>query len=181
MNLKNEYVKGISAKRFIEAMDTEQKTLHKAHDRRADIAEYKEKLKGFSTPVRILVITEPWCGDSAATLPVILKLIDGLDTIEIRFLYRDENPDLMDKYLTNGVRAIPKFIFMDGYFNELATWGPRPKAAQDIFESHREQIKTGEIEKSDVIRKIRNFYPRDRGQATAEEFVSILQDLSTRT
>jgi hypothetical protein len=124
--------------------------------------------------LKILVLTEPWCGDSSAVLPVIEKLFQDHD-VEIRILLRDQNPELMDQFLTHGGRSIPVFLFLDGQGQFLTRFGPRPSAAQAIFERHREDIKAGRIERSEVSRKIRNFYARDRGQAIISEVIAGLK------
>lgn len=126
--------------------------------------------------LKILVITEPWCSDSTAVLPVIEKLFRK-NNVEIRILLRDQNPELMDQFLTNGGRSIPVFLFLDGQGQFVMRFGPRPAAAQAIFENHREDIKAGRIERSEVSRKIRNFYARDRGQAIISEVIAGLKNV----
>src|SRR5262245_63360401 len=70
---------------------------------------------------RILIITEDWCGAAIASLPFVLKLVERVPDIETRIFLRDQNPDLMDQYLKNGVyRSIPVFAFLDEQMNELA-------------------------------------------------------------
>lgn len=150
----------------------DQKALHEHHYKKANPEEYCEGIP----PLNILIITEPWCGDSLAIVPVLLKYFENKEDVQIRFLLRDENLDLIDRYLTNGGRAIPKFIVMDADYNELFNWGPRPVKVQQIFEDHRQQISDGEIEKSDVIKKIRAFYAKDRGKAILEDFLKILKE-----
>ena len=80
-----------------------------------------------------VVLSEGWCGDAAENLPAIAKLIELTDKIDLRILLRDENPELMEAYLTNGNRSIPKLIVLDDKTKtELFTWGPRPKLFQDM-------------------------------------------------
>jgi hypothetical protein len=80
------------------------------------------------------VITETWCGDSAQNLPVIGKLAElSNGKIDLRIILRDLNPLWIDTYHTNGSKSIPKLIAFDSHRNELFTWGPRPKEAQEIL------------------------------------------------
>ena len=60
-----------------------------------------------------LVISEGWCGDAAQNMPVVEKIVDEMPNVEIRYVLRDENLELMDQYLTNGGRSIPKALFVD--------------------------------------------------------------------
>ncbi|MFD1927756.1 thioredoxin family protein [Sporosarcina siberiensis] len=54
----------------------------------------------------ILVITEDWCGDAMLNNPILRKIGEAAK-LDIRVVYRDEDTDLIDKYLTNGGRSIP--------------------------------------------------------------------------
>jgi hypothetical protein len=178
--LSEKFAAGMRADQFIALLDVDQKALHEAHYRRAEIEKFRERLAGDLPPLRIIVLTEPWCGDSKAIVPVVLKLLEGFDQVEVRFLLRDANPDLMDRYLTKGARSIPKIIVMDEDYRELAVWGPRPAAAQSIYEENRAKIESGEIEKSEVIKRIRNYYAKDNGRTIAEDFGRTLLEAASR-
>ncbi|MGB0176819.1 MAG: thioredoxin family protein, partial [Owenweeksia sp.] len=81
-----------------------------------------------------LVITEGWCGDAAHALPVIHKLAGLNNSIDLRLVLRDDNLELMDQYLTNGGRSIPKLIRLRKKDQaEISNWGPRPEPAQQMF------------------------------------------------
>ena len=125
--------------------------------------------------LKILVITEPWCGDSLALLPVIKKISEVAENWQIRVTLRDKNKDLIDQFLTNGSRAIPIFLFLsrDGYL--LFSWGPRPAVAAEIYDAHRAAISNGTIDKQRVLKKIRTFYAKDRGLLTLTEIVNLLR------
>ena len=80
-----------------------------------------------------LIITEHWCGDGAQIVPVqaaIARASQG--RIEARVLFRDDNLKIMDHFLTNGGRSIPKTILLDDAFKVKGSWGPRPKEAADM-------------------------------------------------
>ena len=57
-----------------------------------------------------LIITEGWCGDAAQCIPTIEKIAAESKNIETHYVLRDENLDLIDEYLTNNARSIPKLI-----------------------------------------------------------------------
>ncbi len=173
MTLKATFEKGLTPQQYAQLLG-EQKDLHELHYRRAEISdEAVTALRGLA-PRRVLVITEPWCGDSLAVLPVVLKLFDRAGSSDIRILLRDQNLELIDRYLTRGGRAVPIVVFLDEAGEELFHWGPRPAPAQAIFEEHREDINAGRIDKSEVIKQIRNFYGRDRGRSIVEELLQRL-------
>ena len=60
-----------------------------------------EALSLLSSPSIWLVITEAWCGDSAQLLPVLNHLQKAVSNMDIRVVWRDENIQLMDRFLTN--------------------------------------------------------------------------------
>lgn len=75
-----------------------------------------------------LVLTEDWCVDSAFSLPIISEAVSRNPNVNMRILLRDDNLDIMDRYLTNGGRSIPKLVVFDEFGRELLSWGPRPDA-----------------------------------------------------
>lgn len=93
-----------------------------------------DDLSKINEPVTWLILVEPWCGDVAQNLPFIYKAAELNQNIDLRIILRDENLDVMDEYLTNGGRAIPKMIALDKNLSELATWGPRPGSVQRMLE-----------------------------------------------
>lgn len=125
-----------------------------------------------------MVLTENWCGDSAQTLPYIAELANTSENIKLRILYRDENLDIMDQYLTNGKsRSIPKLVSFDEDGNELFQWGPRPKEAQSLVS---EEISKGR-EKHDVYQDLHLWYNKNKGKAIEDEFRTLLETVQNST
>lgn len=122
-----------------------------------------------------LVITEAWCGDAAHNVPVLNALAEKSENIELKLVLRDENLELMDQYLTNGGRSIPKLIRLDKESLEvLDTWGPRPKTNQDLVT----QAKADGRDYQDYVKDVQIWYARDRGQSMQKE---ILESVSQET
>lgn len=170
MNLQSYYEKALSLKGY-EALLGDQRSLHDLHYKKAQTAnQYSNAKKN-----KILVITEPWCGDSLAILPVIMRLFEA--EWEIKVSLRDQNEDLIDQFLTKGGRAIPIVLFLDADGNLLGKFGPRPEKVQNIFEEHRQDINDGKIEKSQVIKKIRTFYSKDKGATIAHAVDEVVQKM----
>ncbi len=90
-----------------------------------------------------MVLTEDWCGDSAFSLPIIALAADLNDNVTLRILRRDENLDIMDKYLTSGSRSIPKLVAFSTEGEELFQWGPRPRAAAELRKQLKAKGKSG--------------------------------------
>ncbi len=175
MDLKGAFEVGLGPEEYDRLLSDEQRRLHALHARRAEVDEGAVEAIRHSNLARILVITEPWCGDSLAILPVVLELFSRAGR-EVRIVRRDENPDLIDRYLTNGGRAIPIVIGLDEGYGELFRWGPRPQPAQRILEDAREDLAAGRIDKAEIHKRIRAFYSKDRGRTIVEELKERLLD-----
>ncbi|HQU86641.1 MAG TPA: thioredoxin family protein [Pyrinomonadaceae bacterium] len=131
------------------------------------------KAKNVSRKMIWLIITEGWCGDAAQNIPTIEKIAAENENIETRYVLRDENLELMDKYLTNGGRSIPKLIALDAEtFEELGTWGPRPQAAMDYFY----ELKKQGLEKPEMMEKIQRWYLADKEKSLQTEFEILLAE-----
>ncbi len=101
--------------------------------------ELAEAVQSLSGPQWWMVITEPWCGDSAFCLPVIVRAAKLNEEISVRILHRDDHLDIMDQYLTGGSRSIPKLVAFSEDGAELFQWGPRPDEAQALFDRLKDQ------------------------------------------
>ncbi|UUV21823.1 thioredoxin family protein [Paenimyroides aestuarii] len=121
-----------------------------------------------------LVLTESWCGDAAQNVPVLKKLAEMNPQIDLRMALRDDNDELMQKYLTNGGKSIPKLIAVSADLEkELFTWGPRPAAAQvevkrllDENGGFNEKVKEG----------IQIWYNHDKGISMQQELIDLLKN-----
>jgi hypothetical protein len=118
--------------------------------------------------LKLLVIAEDWCGDASNTVPVLARLVDLAPGLELRVVQRDENPELMDRYLTNGSRSIPIVIALDDQFQEIGHWGPRPGQLQSWVMANR-----GTIPKAELYPQVRKWYARDRGESTLREVLKV--------
>jgi hypothetical protein len=116
---------------------------------------------------KLLVLAEDWCGDASSTIPILAKLADRLPGLELRILRRDEHPEVMDRYLTNGSRSIPIVIALDEEFRELGHWGPRPGELQAWVMANR-----AAIPKAELYPQVRQWYARDRGETTVREVLA---------
>ncbi len=128
-----------------------------------------EKVGESGGSLRLLVIAEDWCGDAANTVPVLGKLGDEAEGIDVRIIRRDDNPEVMDRYLTNGARSIPIAILLDPEFNEIGYWGPRPKELQQWVMDNKDRIP-----KEERYPQVRRWYAKDKGESTLRELLELL-------
>jgi len=134
-------------------------------------AETTAKIKGIDRKTTMLVLTESWCGDAAPTVPVMNKIAELSENIELRIILRDENTELMNRFLTNGAMSIPKVLFLDPENKVLTDWGPRPKPAAQLVEAHKAEHG---ILLPEIKEEIQQWYNKDKGQTTLVELLSCL-------
>jgi hypothetical protein len=140
-------------------------------------AELKAAAKQVSRSMLWLVITEGWCGDAAQNIPAIEKIAAESEKIETRYVLRDENLELIDRFLTNGARAIPKLIALDAEtFEALGFWGARPAAAQKLFDD----LKAQGVAKPLIMENLQRWYNADAQTSIQKEFVELLKLWSVR-
>ena len=129
----------------------------------------QEKIKQVQ-PQKWLILTEGWCGDAAQNIPILIKMADFAPQIEIRFLLRDEHLTIMDLYLTNGGRSIPKLIALSADWKELFNWGPRPLPAQELLV----ELKKENLPFKLLAEKLHKWYADDKNIHLQEEFLALL-------
>ncbi len=151
------------------------KRLDKTFELRPEVS---EALNNLSRKLNWVVITEGWCGDAAQNVPVLVKVAEAsAGKINLEFVLRDQNLELMDQYLTNGGRSIPKLICFDAETQEeLGTWGPRPAEAQDLFM----RLKEEGLPKEDFITAVHNWYAADKAQSLQLEMAALLKKWNTQ-
>lgn len=164
MNLKNWFIKGLTAQEYILSMNENQEkllTIYQQYQLSDEAYDHMTAL--IKKEIKAVVLTEDWCGDAMVNVPIFLKLAHS-SLIDVSFLHRDQHLELMDQYLTNGkARSIPIIVFFDKEGNELGKWGPR----------------AGEIEK--IVSELKNDLPgqgtEDYKQAFKEQFIPKMHDL----
>ncbi len=133
--------------------------------------ESKQVLSLITKKQQWIVITELWCGDSAQSIPVMQKLVQLNNNIDLKILFRDSNLDFMELYLTKGGRSIPKLIVFDENGNEVFQWGPRPVEGQNLFT----KLKNEGLEKTEISKELHLWYGRNRGKEVEKELVELLR------
>ena len=124
-----------------------------------------------NSPQTWVLITENWCGDSAQNIPYIVEIAKLNKLVDFKIVHRDDNLELMDMYLTNGTRSIPKLIVLKENEEEIFQWGPRPKEAQELVSLLKNQGKA----KEEFLEQLHLWYGRNRGKALETELKILLE------
>lgn len=132
----------------------------------------KQNVESFTKNTTWLVITESWCGDAAHVIPVINKIAELNANIDFKIVLRDDNDALMNQFLTNGGRAIPKLIMIDNDTNTVVnTFGPRPSVATKMVNDYK--AKYGKLT-PEFKEDLQRWYNKDKGQSTIEDLLHLL-------
>lgn len=129
------------------------------------------QLKNLRHKAYWLIVTEHWCGDASQSLPAfhaIAELSEG--KIDLKLVYRDKNEDLMNAYLTNGTRSIPKLIQLDEHFNVTGIWGPRPTIAQKLVK----ELKSDPATAATYANELHLWYAKNKLQDLEKEALQLI-------
>ncbi len=135
----------------------------------------REKIESVDSKITFLALSESWCGDAAPSLPVVNKIAELNPNIDLKIVLRDENLDLMDEFLTNGSRSIPKVVVFDVEAHEvIGEWGPRPSVATQMVEDYKKEH--GHLD-AQFKQDLQVWYNKDKGQNTLKDISSLLLDI----
>ena len=119
-----------------------------------------------------LLITEGWCGDAAQIAPIINKMSLESDKVNLKVVLRDENEELMNQFLTNGTKSIPKLIVLDQNDEVISSWGPRPSIATKMVTNYKE--KHGGLD-ANFKKELQVWYNKNKGENIQEDVVAFLE------
>ncbi|RFZ90704.1 thioredoxin family protein [Mucilaginibacter conchicola] len=121
-------------------------------------------------PQQWIIITEPWCGDAAHTLPFMIKMAGLNDKISYDIQLRDSEPFLINSYLTGTAKSIPKFVVRDSTGADVFVWGPRPQAAQKIYND----LKALNADHDVISEALQQWYNQNKGVSFMDELTKLL-------
>lgn len=135
--------------------------------------EVKASLSNLQANYLWLVISEGWCGDAAQLVPIINKMAELSEKIDFRIVLRDENEALMNQFLTNGGKAIPKLLILDAEtLTVLSDWGPRPEGAKNLILDYKARY--GVVDET-AKTELQKWYLHDKGLSTQNEIMALVE------
>jgi len=128
--------------------------------------------KNFEGNLTWIVITESWCGDAAQSMPAMNKLAELSPNIEFKVVLRDQHEALMDAFLTNGGRSIPKLIVIDNDTQKIkSSWGPRPSIATKMVQDYKNEHGTLTPE---FKQDLQVWYNKDKSQNVISDLANLI-------
>ncbi len=146
------------------------------HDKYAEMKPALERvLRNLNRKFLWVVLVEGWCSDVAQNLPIINKMAEATEKIELKLILRDENLEVMDQFLTDGrSRSIPKLICMDADSHEvLGSWGPRPDTAQQMAKDLKYM---NDLLLKEGVERLHKLYADDKNEEIQEEFLKLIPE-----
>jgi len=134
-------------------------------------------LRALPKDVYVVAIAEDWCGDVVRHAPVLRKMEEATGKLHVRYITREQHPDVFARFLTNGGEAIPKFVFLSSEWVEVGNWGPMPN-------DYRRLIARGKAcgDVKTAREWISKLYEADQHCAlTAEELIDLVLIASAET
>ncbi len=136
---KQRFERGMTYDDFKAAMTRNQERFVANEERvrlsKADVDAFRRR------PLRVMVLAADWCGDVVANLPVLGIIAKEADTLDLRIFERDQNADLMDQYLNQGIyKSIPVFAFFDQDWREVGVFIERPASVTELRAKKRREI-----------------------------------------
>src|SRR5256885_1466443 len=163
MLTKERFAQGMTFQQYLDQMGTNKEKFVQLLQEAKIKPEDRAALDKLGKKLKVLVITEDWCGDALYNFPVLAKLVEGHPGVELRVFLRDKNPDLMDQYLNQGLyRSIPVFAFFDESMNEIARFIERPPKLTEQLEKAmlkaRKKLRAENLEawRQEVVSEVRS-------------------------
>lgn len=165
---------GVPFDRYLESVEENERLWQGNWRKHASPPDWaRDRARAVGGEWRLLVLSEDWCGDACNTVPVLAGLADAAPNLDLRVVQRDENPELMDRYTTDGSRSIPVAIVLDAEFEPRGRWGPRPEELQEFVLSEKRR---GERPNAEIYREARRWYAEDGGETTLRELLEVLEE-----
>ncbi len=136
--------------------------------------ECKSTIQSIDVSMHWVLITEPWCGDAAHSVPFIAKMAAENSMIDLEIQLRDDENSEIGSYLTNGAKSIPILVVRNTFGEDLFAWGPRPEKCRELHHN----LKAQEVTIDELKRELQHWYNADKGVSIQEEIVAQLKALS---
>ena len=165
MVTKQRFSQGMTFQQYLDQMTTNKDKFMDALAAVRVTPEERAAFTGRHETLKVLVLTEDWCGDALTNLPVLARMVEGAPNAEMRVFLRDQNPDLMDQYLNRGLfRSIPVFVFFDADMKEVARFVERPPKITEYMDQKQLELR----------RQLRAQHGDEWRQSAAEEIRALL-------
>jgi hypothetical protein len=127
MNLFDNFQQGLSYGDFLAryANDGQKRRWQSVHEQVALKPAQRELLGTFRRSMNILCLAGAWCGDCSNQCPIFEHFAAAAPLIQVRYLDRDDHPDVQRQLQINGGNRVPVVVFLSEDGCEVARYGER--------------------------------------------------------
>ena len=123
---RGKFEKGLAYKAYMDTgTENDQSRWQEIYDRVILTDAQKELLGGFTRKMNVLCLSGIWCGDCVRQGPMLQRIAEASDVIDLRYLDRDLNPDLRESLRVLGGMRVPVVIFLSEDFLECGRFGAK--------------------------------------------------------
>ncbi len=124
--LQKKHDAGLSYKDYLETGKPEQKDgWTEIYDRVKLTVPQEALVRSFAREIKVICVSGIWCGDCVQQGPLIQRIADANDCIDLRWLDRDEHIDLADQLKINAGTRVPVVIFAAEDYEPVSIYGDR--------------------------------------------------------
>ena len=168
MSLDYYISKSCSYQKFIERTPKNRERLDNVYSSATIPKKYKQQIKEMKSTIRLLVFAENWCSDTVLTIPVLAKLAELNDNIDLLIVPRDDViEEFKQDFLTEGKAKIPLVLFLLDKTKEVKRWVERTKKTNERIK----EIKAQHVKKSEIYRSVVELYLK---KGTIDETTKVL-------
>jgi len=95
------------------------------YDQAALTDEQRRLVESFTRVMRVICLSGIWCGDCVQQGPLLQRIAEANDCIDLRWLDRDEHPDLAEEVMINAGLRVPVAIFLAEDYELVSFYGDR--------------------------------------------------------
>jgi hypothetical protein len=102
-------------------------------------------------------------------------MANASDKIKLKLVLRDDHPELMDMFLTNGGKSIPKLVCVNSKNELLFSWGPRPEELQQKVKDYKARTEP-KPEYSEFVKDLQKWYAKDKAKSIQAEIARLIEN-----
>lgn len=123
--LKSKFEQGLPYREYLKTDPDKAEAWNKVYEQVSLTDQQRKLVESFTRDMPVLVSSGVWCGDCAQQCPLIERIAEVNERIEVRYLDRDEHLDLAEQIKVCGGLRVPMVIFMAEDFEPVSIYGDR--------------------------------------------------------
>ena len=169
--LRGIWDQGVTFPEFLEAAEARRERWNRSYEEGTVSRLNRDRADRIASQIRILAVAADWCGDSAANLPYLARMVEGMEGVEFRIVNPDQGREIMDRHPNpDGRGATPTLLFLDEGFQEVGCWIERPAPLQAWYQANK-----GSLNQDDLYARLWSFYDTDRGETALSEILRVME------